>query len=984
MSWIICGEDKVGNPFPFEASSVKGSCRHALGDLLEIMDQSTPGEVLRARHSLARKPGLYMLLWDQEAGEGGGSQIQLAGFWIVFGHHYLEDGPFGPPDKTPPYVEDILEALTEEVWWKNYAVYPKQGQEWKPTILLEWPNDISNRSQLRPPGLPLPASEFAQEEVDDFGVESWLERLEEETVNKTQQQADAAGKWAHLPVNRSMMVAVKGQMKYSRIRHEGALQMVPAECFGEREQITPRPFPEWLDEIVDADQYPPSEEREHFLGCPLEMPGGRVSFPLSGWLTKNLGVWPMFPREIVPVQLAKRDVGSKAWAQFKQAMTISLMVLTAIVGLSLVVKKATTPVLEDAPEPPVIMPQPALSLCSADHEKFMEEFRCQIRAYALNTDTDQPFCGDKGSTVNTSRPLTQDYADLQALYCGIRDRQADAWVWGDEQNWYNFGKLAASKACFNVLGYPWQYQGKKGPAGEDFYPNPEAFFAGNLQINQLQELVAELDTACDEMKSRMEAQLLGSVVSTYVGGAKPSTDKRINEAYELRKLVSSNIEKNISGTGKRCFEAGLEESPYRSNHFRDMCNGMRPKELLAWQKLDRSAEAPEGETFCTNIDSSIAPERDLESCSALSRYERARFGTATKQDEDSKPDDMWSCHIGLSGKNPIGVSKKRIKWDLDLPLPKLYNLSGAGVRHQLLLDAGLQVLAEKGPLAKELGACWNVLSQKMSKYTPVHPLLTSLEDAGWPSPEQQLCGQICASHFRFQKTNPTVAANWVTPWQDLDQCMMVKDPRGIAQKPKGRFDRLVLPWNYKMEGREEIWVEADLADEDSYMRAFEQTCAFNLVAQNYMPEGFLTGGIAPPVWAGDTIKGSRIAGGKDGAAATAARSLSSYGGARSRTTCGYVAAQCFASLMVNVMGDRSNQLSSWQSAFGNAVTDVARTSPEELAVQNPWCKLVKPYLGQNGVLPEGQLDFPCAKGVSDAQDNAVAALEQLIAEVGAP
>ena len=126
-------------------------------------------------------------------------------------------------------------------------------------------------------------------------------------------------------------------------------------------------------------------------------------------------------QEVVPEQLAKRDVGSRALAQFKQALGISFMVLTAIVGLSLVVKKATTPVLEAAPEPPVIMPQPALSLCSADHEKFMEEFRCQIRAYALNADTDQPFCGDKGSTVNTSRPLSKDFADLQALYCGIRD-----------------------------------------------------------------------------------------------------------------------------------------------------------------------------------------------------------------------------------------------------------------------------------------------------------------------------------------------------------------------------------------------------------------------------------------------------------------------------------------------------------------------------------------------------------------------------------
>ena len=92
---------------------------------------------------------------------------------------------------------------------------------------------------------------------------------------------------------------------------------------------------------------------------------------------------------------------------------------------------------------------------------------------------------------------------------------------------------------------------------------------------------------------------------------------------------------------------------------------------------------------------------------------------------------MWACHIGLSGKNPVGVRKKRIKWDLDLPLPKLYNLSGSGVRHLLLMDAGLQVLSENGAAAKELGSCWNVLSQKLSKYTPVHPLLTELEAEGW-------------------------------------------------------------------------------------------------------------------------------------------------------------------------------------------------------------------------------------------------------------
>ena len=99
--------------------------------------------------------------------------------------------------------------------------------------------------------------------------------------------------------------------------------------------------------------------------------------------------------------------------------------------------------------------------------------------------------------------------------------------------------------------------------------------------------MSELNVACDEMKSRMESQLLGSVVATYVGTSRTSnTDTRLQEAHELRDLVATSVEKNISGTGKRCFEAGLGDSPYRSNHFRDLCDGMRPKELdLA--KLDR-------------------------------------------------------------------------------------------------------------------------------------------------------------------------------------------------------------------------------------------------------------------------------------------------------------------------------------------------------------------------------------------------------------
>ena len=80
----------------------------------------------------------------------------------------------------------------------------------------------------------------------------------------------------------------------------------------------------------------------------------------------------------------------------------------------------------------------------------MEEFRCQIRQYAQNINTDKPFCGDKGSNSQVT-PLIKDFADLQPLFCGIRDRKLDNWVWGKEgAGGFNFGQLAAAKACFNT------------------------------------------------------------------------------------------------------------------------------------------------------------------------------------------------------------------------------------------------------------------------------------------------------------------------------------------------------------------------------------------------------------------------------------------------------------------------------------------------------------------------------------------------------
>ena len=63
----------------------------------------------------------------------------------------------------------------------------------------------------------------------------------------------------------------------------------------------------------------------------------------------------------------------------------------------------------------------------------------------------------------------------------------------------------------------------------------------------------------------------------------------------------------------------------------------------------------------------------------------------------------------------------------------------------------------------------------------------------------------------------------------------------------------------------------------------------------------------------------------------AVQSLSRYGRPRSRSTCGYAASQCFASLMVDVMGTESNQPSEWQVKLDQAILEIRQTRPQELS-----------------------------------------------------
>ena len=179
-------------------------------------------------------------------------------------------------------------------------------------------------------------------------------------------------------------------------------------------------------------------------------------------------------------------------------------------------------------------------------------------------------------------------------------------------------------------------------------------------------------------------------------------------------MVADSIEKNISGTGKRCFEAGLGDSPYRSNHFRDFCDGMRPKEPWLGKSQIAAVSSGRGTVLYETL-IRLAPDRDL------SRVLYCLDTNVLYLEHQSnrmriRPDDMWACHIGLSGKNPIGV-RKSVSNGISTYHYQNSIIIWIWGPSSASLDAGLQVLAEKGAMVKELGSCWNVLSQNVQIHT---------------------------------------------------------------------------------------------------------------------------------------------------------------------------------------------------------------------------------------------------------------------------
>ncbi|MCB9670654.1 MAG: hypothetical protein H6736_18385 [Alphaproteobacteria bacterium] len=881
---------KLLGPLPFDLTAPAQSARLALSTWTSA--ESVVAEPLQETDGTA--PGLSFLVDD----EG-----RLLGFWLTFGDNYLDDGP--GPARIPPFAEDLLEAATEEIWWERMKVAPLVGGRWKPIVVLEWPPELADRCGAPPPGQR--ALEEDEPEPERWGDEpetSWLEPVAERPpgFDEPEYIPTALRRWDDLPERRSIVTIVRGDMGRRAGIHDGhfALAAPPPQ---------PVLVPEGLPlELWIAESAPEHVPKTSGLLDPVRLFGGRAAFPLPGWLVRDLEPTPADPDDILPGELVARDIHSRFWGQVALAGTITVLVLLGVLGFSGGLHLAGLPRLESAAAVPPVDAQPAMSVCSADHRRFVDAFRCQVRHLAE---------GGTPGEADCSSPDPQD--DLQPSYCGLLDRGLDNWV---DPDGHGYAELAAASACFDVLGAPWPYA---RPGSEGRMPDPDRLLAdGQLKVSSLVDLVAELDTACTVYRDKLEARTSAAVLATHVGN-------RSREGEALRDLAFDHATTGVSATQKACWTTGRGDPVDHSTALRGMCGPDAAEDVLekrkSWRALAGTSETPVTE-----------------------RYVAARFGKA------GTARGLWACHLELA--EGIGGPPVDGLWELALPRPRSYG--GAGVTSQLRLDAGLATLRDAGTN----DACWRVVDGMLGSYEPVHPLLAAVDDDGWPSGEQQVCGQVCAAAYGLED-RPTT---WVTPGTDLSVCVADMPP-GELRYDK-RLDQLSMPWNLTPEGE---WVAPTT----------EEVCAFNLVAQGRLLA--LTDERNAPLWAGESGAGSGIAGGPQGAAVLAAEALGTYGRNRSTSTCSQVASQCFAGELLTVLAEHRTESHRWRDLWRRRVADIPRVKPGE--VHSPWCRLVRPYLQEDGTLPEGEFDFPCALGVDQARkqvEGQIAALAAGSFNTGAP
>ncbi|MBT3218141.1 MAG: hypothetical protein HN348_03545 [Proteobacteria bacterium] len=928
-------------PYGYDGNKITASAREALAAAAKAIAAGDEEQLTKSGHG----PGLYLII--QQPSDSVTS-FAIAGFWVVLGKQYLLKGPVGPPDREAPVAKGLLDGAVEEVWWKNLPVAPLRRGAWVPLVVLELPISLAARSSFAPPGLPI--VDDAGDDDGDDEPESWLTPVSKPRVAKPQTEEpkgpvdEIAARYEHLPDKRGVMTVLRGQMKKTRALHQGTYELVPPPAFGEGIDIIP--MQDWLKAAFQARIRPPDEDQGHLLGPPLESFDDNISFPISGWLTKNLDIWPAFPGDAHAGLLTDREVQTKWVNQTKQALSSTAAVLMVVIPFLLLIQWIAEPRPRPTATIPPLGPQPAMSVCSADNQRFVDEFRCQIAHLAsdFSDGLGPPVCGDRGSDGQ----LFSSFDDLQATYCGLRDREADGLSATLIAGSYRYSDVAAAQACFNVLGYPYPYQLARR-ASDRVVGDPVSFLEDDmLGVQPLKDLMAELDSTCETYGQRLDNRVEGAVFATHIGGG--GTDD--SGPGKLRKLMVDIAMVGMNNDAQLCFDVGMQKGTSFVG-YDGVCN----------KKGD--TDAVDRKTGGAKIWKALHGETTEEDGTLVSRYVAARFGQPSGP--GSGP-SLWDCHMMLDGLMEEPVRRLMGKWDIPVPIPKAYRTYGVGARSQIVLDSTLSAVRD-GATA---GTCWEVVSKRLAAYAPVHPLVEELDEAGWPSAEQQLCGQVCA--VAYQISDVSGPTPWVTANDDLTQCISARPPGDKPDMGRGVIDRLRIPWNYA--GRYG-WVAEEY-------RIVDQVCAFNLIAQSRIPSegGMIVGDLPPAQWAGETASGSRIAGGPDGLSVRAVAGMSRFGtgSAWSKGSCGHVSLQCFTGLMLDVLGDESYERYDWLGAWTGKVNSLSRERQIELAKTHPWCAPIHPYLVQDR--QAAQFDAPCRAGVEEARHNVESAIRRMTSSIG--
>lgn len=623
----------LAGPFPLDLGAVSWSGRAALEGW-----RSAPRRPVSEARS---KPGLYVIVHQDE------KKVSVAGFWLVFSEDYLAGGPAGPPDKAPPFVRELLTAATESVWWVSLPTWPKKGDNWNPLVILEWPAALSARSSVPPPGAPLPeeAAGAPHDNVDD-----WSPPPESRKSSGTSEETLA------LPPSRSLVVIARCRLTHTRATHSGGYTMIPPAMFPEGRSALE--LNTWLD-MAFQEKIPPIPDQDHSLGRPLELSVGKVGFVLSGWLTKDLALWPPNPRDIRPAVLSDRDVGSPLFRQGVQAITSTAGVIFVALLLGLAVQWASKPSFGEAPETVPAEAQPALATCSADNQLFMDELRCQVAHAAAGGSPNDPVC------MSSQSGSTQVFVDLQAAFCGLADRPVDGASTEGEPGTRSLtmAEAAATRACFNVLRKPYRYDLNAG-TGKAALADPYLFlYDPSLRIASLANLTGGLQDHCAGVRNRLERKVAGAIIATHLG-----TSELSGEGAELRAMVSDKVTSTFHrAEEKDCFREGIVEGALVDADTDEICgNGSIRDPMIrkGWEKLGESTEAPR---------------------SVVRTYAQARFGLGPNV---SSLEDLWSCFYRLEENRSVELATT--SWHLRVGIANAWNTDTGVVRSQLELDSLLR------------------------------------------------------------------------------------------------------------------------------------------------------------------------------------------------------------------------------------------------------------------------------------------------------